>query len=181
MKARFTAGDRIGRLTILGRAPNRRTPNGSHRTEWLVRCDCGTEKIVSGSNLTPAAKTRSCGCLWLERRSGPNSNLFRGGLLQAEFHRQAATAIAKRGLTWSLTQEEFARLVSAKCSYCGAEAQSDNRGLVRNGIDRIDSSRGYELMNCATACARCNRMKGSASRADFITHCARVAAHAKES
>ena len=54
-------GKRFYRLLVLSRAANR---NGN--IYWNVRCDCGTEKAVSGSNLRTCLV--SCGCFDKERR-----------------------------------------------------------------------------------------------------------------
>lgn len=50
-------GEKFGMLTVIGQAPS--TAKGQCR--WICRCDCGTEKIVIGSNLKRGT-TVSCGC-----------------------------------------------------------------------------------------------------------------------
>ena len=50
-------GEKFGMLTVIGQAPS--TAKGQRR--WICRCDCGTEKIVLGSNLKRGT-TVSCGC-----------------------------------------------------------------------------------------------------------------------
>jgi len=50
-------GQRFGMLTVVGQAPS--TDKG--RRCWICKCDCGTEKIVLGSNLRRGT-TVSCGC-----------------------------------------------------------------------------------------------------------------------
>lgn len=50
-------GQKYGMLTVIGQAPS--TEKGQRR--WLCKCDCGTEKIVMGSNLKRGT-TVSCGC-----------------------------------------------------------------------------------------------------------------------
>lgn len=64
-------GQKIGRWTVLKRAKN--TPRDG--TAWLCRCECGTERIVSGLNLRHG-KTYSCGCFNLEQISKRNSEYF---------------------------------------------------------------------------------------------------------
>jgi len=51
-------GQRFGRLTVLGRAPNDK--DGSVR--WHCICECGTKKEIRGSALI-YGNARSCGCL----------------------------------------------------------------------------------------------------------------------
>lgn len=36
-----------------------------------------------------------------------------------------------------------------------------------NGIDRIDSSKGYTIDNCALCCRQCNYLKNNMSQDDF--------------
>lgn len=53
-------GRRFGRLLVDGYAGKR----GMHR--WHCRCDCGRETVV-GQTLLQSGKTRSCGCLSVDR------------------------------------------------------------------------------------------------------------------
>lgn len=60
-------GQRFGRWTVLARMPRIH----DRTTQWMCRCDCGTERVV-GSKLKSGEST-SCGCLAREsltRRSG---------------------------------------------------------------------------------------------------------------
>ena len=50
-------GQKFGMLTVIGQAPS--TEKGHRR--WICKCDCGTEKVVLGSNLKRGT-TVSCGC-----------------------------------------------------------------------------------------------------------------------
>jgi len=50
-------GQKFGMLIVIGQAPS--TAKGQRR--WICKCDCGTEKIVMGSNLKRGT-TVSCGC-----------------------------------------------------------------------------------------------------------------------
>lgn len=50
-------GKRYGRWVVLGRGPS----NNSRSRRWLVKCDCGTERILVGSALI-AGRSNSCGC-----------------------------------------------------------------------------------------------------------------------
>ena len=50
-------GQHFGFLTVLNKMPSNKWSN----TVWLVRCECGKEKSVLGSNLM-IGSTTSCGC-----------------------------------------------------------------------------------------------------------------------
>lgn len=59
-------GRRFGRLTVLQRGPS-----AGRKARWMVRCECGTAKLVSGSSLCSGG-TVSCGCARRERMAaGP--------------------------------------------------------------------------------------------------------------
>ena len=61
MKRIDLSGQKFGRLTVLSFFETR---NG--RARWLCRCDCGNEKVVNATELK-LGKTKSCGCLNIER------------------------------------------------------------------------------------------------------------------
>jgi hypothetical protein len=70
----------------------------------------------------------------------------------------------RKGRRFSLSKEQFAKLVTKKCHYCGDQELDKN--LV--GIDRIDSSIGYLPENCVPCCERCNKMKMETSFEEFL-------------
>jgi hypothetical protein len=55
---------------------------------------------------------------------------------------------------FTLSQQDFEKLVIQPCYYCGFYS---NCKFV--GIDRIDNTKGYILNNCVPACTMCNMMK----------------------
>lgn len=104
--------------------------------------------------------------------------------------RHYARRARQRAIDWQLTREQFAHLTSLDCAYCGAGPSTRfyprfNRTLGTseriesvervNGVDRIDSAKGYTLQNCAPACWDCNRMKASLDRDEFIAHARKIA------
>lgn len=50
-------GQRFGKITVLSESPERK----NKKIYWLCKCDCGVEKLISGSDLR-SGKTVSCGC-----------------------------------------------------------------------------------------------------------------------
>ena len=67
-------GEKFGRLTVVRRAPS---IVYSYQTFpcWRVRCDCGTVKTVTQSNLR-SGYTKSCGCLNIEQAVIGGTNTF---------------------------------------------------------------------------------------------------------
>jgi len=66
------AGKKFGLLTVLEYAGNRDDARKS--VQWLCKCDCGKEKIVSGNNLK-SKNTISCGCLIGQYDRKPPENI----------------------------------------------------------------------------------------------------------
>ena len=75
----------------------------------------------------------------------------------------------KKQLPFSLSIEEFNKLLSMPCSYCG--------GNNRMTIDRIDNSDGYTIENSTPACLTCNTMKLELSVDSFLRHIKRIHQH----
>lgn len=53
---------RFGKLTVLRRVEDLAHPNGTFSVQWLCRCDCGNQVIVTAGNLRNK-HTVSCGCI----------------------------------------------------------------------------------------------------------------------
>jgi hypothetical protein len=85
-------GQRFGRLVVTGQVDPEIRPSGKKVYKALVRCDCGTEKLVAKAVLG-FGRVKSCGCLRREvaaqtsktftRKHGESSN---GPCPTAEYH-----------------------------------------------------------------------------------------------
>lgn len=78
---------------------------------------------------------------------------------------------------FNLTHDEFKEIVHSDCYYCGSKPQpqlqlqkysknSEHQPL--NGVDRIDSLKGYSIDNCVPCCSLCNQMKSNLSQEIFL-------------
>ena len=54
-------GQVYGRLTVIKRVDDYISPSGSRKVQWLCKCKCGKEVIVTGNNLKNG-NSKSCGC-----------------------------------------------------------------------------------------------------------------------
>ena len=88
--------------------------------------------------------------------------------------RQYKSAAKKRFLDFNLTKEQVDDLISKDCSYCGAHPHERYVRLshymvkvIANGIDRVDSSKPYDVKNCVPCCRSCNLMKNKHSLTEF--------------
>lgn len=117
--------------------------------------------------------TLSCGCLRAERVRSKQT-------WEVEFRRakRQRYKLHKSGTKhpWSLTLEQFKALVTGDCHYCGAPPSRPTfvGGELRTGIDRLDSSKGYEAENCVPCCTACNLMKGIQSYDEFLMRVALI-------
>lgn len=165
-------GKKFGRLVVVEFIGSR-SYGSSTKPFYRCVCDCGQEIEAESQNLK-SGNTKSCGCFSKEMKSGANSNLYKGvGKLKAEYNRQISTA-KKRDLEFTLTVEETKDLFDADCFYCGDAPTPDVRGLVRNGIDRVDSSKGYTKENTVTCCGPCNVAKSDKSQVEFLNRISRI-------
>jgi hypothetical protein len=89
----------------------------------------------------------------------------------------------EREIEFSLDKDLFLVLTKQPCYYCGcppAQTATSNSLLAGdyqyNGIDRVDSSRGYEPNNVVPCCYECNRGKAARSVEEFIAWVFRIAA-----
>jgi len=87
----------------------------------------------------------------------------------------------RRSYRFNLSKEYFSFLIHQKCYYCGEilSMTFDNKSragaIKHNGIDRLDSNKGYTKDNCVACCKTCNLAKQSLSPKEFIQHCKEVA------
>lgn len=154
-------------LTVL-REYKSNYPNGRPCRRFECICDCGNitnptkEKVIKG-------ETKSCGCLQTITRK----NL--GTKLKKEFGESGFNRVylaykksaKQRKYDFDLSKEEFIKIVTKPCIYCGSELTSckDAKGQYGEfrytGIDRYDNKIGYTLNNSVPCCAICNRIKSN--------------------
>ena len=175
-------GQKFSRLSVVGKAPSKHG-----RACWFCVCDCGNECVTAGKNLLDGKK-QSCGCLRRElvgarqhlltefNRGVPGESAFNVLYCTYKFNAE------KRTRVFELTKDDFRRLTSANCEYCGAEPKQKvgterNGFYTYNGVDRKDNELGYTNANSAPCCGTCNWMKRAMSVPDFIAACRTVVSH----
>jgi hypothetical protein len=172
-------GSRYGRLSIIRRLDEAETENiGSKKSQrwWLAKCDCGKFKSFSSGDLNHN-KIKSCGCL---RGSNNPKTKPPGETAKKILYTQSQRWASDRGLSWSIGFDDFVSLSSGNCAYCGSEpsvryGEGKYHGyFLKNGIDRLDSNKGYIYGNCVSCCRTCNSAKSIMSVDEFRAWICRV-------
>jgi len=168
-------GQRYGRLVVL-RLAESTVYRGKPRTYWLCRCDCGNEVTIQSSHLGDGRST-SCGC----RSRGPR--LEPGAAARKRVLKAYTGSARKRGLCWELSNEDFDRLTSQDCFYCGLPpstvqvAPGSLGEFIYNGIDRKDNALGYTVENTLPCCTICNYSKMDRTFDEFMEWIGRLTAY----
>jgi hypothetical protein len=167
MKRINLQGRQFGEWTVL------RWEYKNPRGFWICKCSCGVIKKITAQNLLSGASTKCRKCAFsLPEGEAAFNDLF------GRYRRGAN----KRGYEWELSRGQARQLFQGKCVYCGGNPSSVwgsqlNSPVTYNGIDRVDSSRGYTQSNCVSCCKICNYMKQQLPRESFVAHVRKIHAH----
>jgi hypothetical protein len=78
-----------------------------------------------------------------------------------------------RGLVFEITEAEYTILKHGSCYLCGSPSTEESL----NGIDRVDSNKGYVTNNVRSCCPPCNMMKLDHGLEEFVQHCGKITNH----
>lgn len=78
-----------------------------------------------------------------------------------------------RELSFELSGLEFWSFWQKPCTYCGSEIETI-------GLDRINSSKGYNIKNVTPCCSRCNEMKMGDNIENWVSHMRKILKHMDE-
>lgn len=167
MKLIDLTGQKFGKLTVIKRV---KAPEHvkNKRTYWLCKCECGKENIILRGDLK-SKKTVSCGCYNIEKNRKAYGQAAINDLID-NYKRKSIC----RNISFELSDEKFLELTKKNCFYCGkkpsniSKNRNNNGDYIYNGIDRIDSSKGYTIENTVPCCKRCNQAKSSETQSDFF-------------
>jgi hypothetical protein len=79
-----------------------------------------------------------------------------------------------RNIEFKITKNQFKDLINQNCFYCGKEpsqrlySKHQNGDCIYNGIDRVDSLKGYNMDNVVSCCGRCNEAKMELPQKEFF-------------
>lgn len=91
-------------------------------------------------------------------------------------------AAKKKDRQFLLTRHEFRDMCERPCTYCNAPpTPADDINHMKlngqwayNGLDRIDSSKGYTMSNVQPCCGLCNRLKSDIDEEVFLNHIKKI-------
>lgn len=175
---RDLTGTRFGRLIVTGFNHKSKSSSGKMiYYYWNCKCDCGNECIRTYNSLK-LGHTRSCGCLKLEliKELGMKHRKSSGEASFNSVYRNYKRQAKSRNLEFNLNKEEFKKLTSSDCWYCGRPPSNKTvrakypyvGTYIYNGLDRINSSKEYSTDNVIPCCWKCNRAKSNMDFNEFL-------------
>lgn len=154
---------------------------GKNKT-WVMKCRCGNIKIFWKKSAIIRQKTCGCGT----DEAGLSGKQARSIKSRMQGYKSGAK---KRGFEWLLSYEDFVRISTKACLYCGFEPKkwdcmTNSPSLKKDspnvdardyeiyftGVDRYDSKLGYTVENSVPCCKNCNRAKSDMSFEEFKKH-----------
>lgn len=154
-------GHRYGRLTV--------TCKDATPRMWLCRCDCGAEKLITGSNLASGG-VQSCGCLAREWSATMGANpeyiAIRAEKATKHGHKRRsgksveyATWLGMKRRCYDTACKDYPRWGGRGIDVCDRWNDSFEAFLQdmgprppdKSSIDRLDGSQGYGPGNCRWA------------------------------
>ena len=168
-------GKTYGNWTVLDFAP----ANKSRNKMVVVQCKCGEKRTKPVNKITGNAPHKGCSQCRPDRREltpwEASARLVYGR------YKNRAKANDKE---FDLSIDEFKYLTSLDCFYCGRDSLQSNVTTAKNrapfyynGLDRIDSSKGYTIHNIATSCNKCNVAKSNMSFEEYIEWIMTISSH----
>lgn len=165
---------KYGRLTVKNIIVNITKQNKDIEDVECV-CDCGNKIKTRLYNILNG-HTKSCGCLQIYRLEKGEAGF---NIVYEQYKRRSKN----KNRVFDLSKEEFKKLTQKECFYCGRlpstikKSKSKYSTFVYNGIDRIDSDKGYIKDNVITCCEMCNKMKTDHSLDEFKNHIEKIYKH----
>ncbi len=146
---------------------------------YEATCNCGN-KLLGRAKDIKRGKIKSCGCLHKEKakQMGFENKKEKGSSGINVIYRTYFKRAIERNLEFNLDRITFEKLILDNCYFCGTPPKNEiklsytgnsvNGQIKRNGIDRLDNTKGYTLENSVTCCTRCNYAKHTTDLQTFV-------------
>lgn len=176
----LTIGQRFGRLTVVSKdiekSIERRKPC------YFVKCDCGSpiKSVLKSTLMDKRHPLQSCGCLQKEKAGYVEDRAIALKKIIYIKTKNRHIKDLKCDESSFISFDLYIKKIEEHCFYCGTIKGSflrDRRTdfiLKYNGLDRLDSSKGYTEDNTVPACKWCNISKNKMSVDEFINFITRL-------
>jgi len=162
---RDVAGERFGRWTVIAKSEERAA---KYHVSFLCRCDCGTERVVSGSYLR-AGNSSSCGCLAREvNRESHTRHGLRKHRLHGTWRSMKQRCLNPKAANYHLYGGRGIKVCERWLSVANFIADNDALALPGLQIDRIDNDGHYEPLNVRWVSAQTQARNRRSNR--LLTH-----------
>jgi hypothetical protein len=155
--------------------------DGTRRSVWKFRCKCGNH-IYRIANVVKRLEVKSCGCS-SHGFMAFNRNDYGESSYNQLYRRYKVNALNKCRV-FDVSNEEFRKITKEDCYYCGSKPMKIMKATkvcygeyIYNGIDRIDSNKGYIKDNIVPCCGICNYAKSNTTQEDFLKWVKKVYSH----
>lgn len=154
------------------------------RGAWVCECECGNIRTVTRYALIHGT-IKSCGC-FRKATTGYRLSTTRNRKSAFEYlYVQYKSRASNKKREFSISKDDFAMLTKQNCFYCGEEPKlsynpttlAHKEPYIYNGLDRIDSSKGYSIENVVPCCKHCNVAKNSMTTDEFMDWIEKVYKH----
>ena len=122
---------------------------------WVCEDAEGNQKIMSSGELTSGVRNHTIKKYKKQRAAFKT--------VYTKYKSKAKLA----GKDFTLTYLQFENLIQQNCGYCDSAPSNTIDEYKYNGLDRIDSSKGYTKNNVEPCCIKCNRAKNDMSIPEF--------------
>lgn len=164
-------GKKFNDRTVLEYKGVTKSKGGKSFSNWLCQCDCGHKQIVRVDTLQRSKTCQKCA----NKERGKGMRLPKGeSAFNSLYSNNYQTRAKKYNIYFDLTKEQFRKLTSSNCFYCGAKPSqishqpNQNGFYIYNGVDRVNNDNGYTFDNCVSCCKNCNYMKKAKSFDEFL-------------
>jgi len=154
------------------------------RRFYDIKClRCNNLSYMRGDRFTGTQKLNTCrkcrqenAILTSKKRATPES-------VYSSLYAQCRKGASARNITFLISLEEFKKIITKDCYYCGVEPRLSSTSkrynktttqIKHNGVDRFDNTIGYVLNNCVPCCKFCNHMKRDYTKDDFLNHIKKI-------
>lgn len=155
---------------------------------WLFQCDCGNTKVLDPGDVTRQKNpTQSCGCLRTQIIEDRKPKYFKetsfdqisDNYMKYHTYNGERAGRKERGISFNLTKQDLWDLwvkQEGKCAYTGLDLLVNFTSTTKYkectaSLDRIDSSKSYEVGNVEWVHKQVNVMKNIFSKQSFIEFC----------